>query len=216
MQTIRCASISLAMLSASAMAAVAQKTIPVRQLDGIEAVSTETIGFINGVRELSDGRVVVNDAAQAPGDVRQDLLSMTVIADTTPGRKVQYGSAPAESFGTRATPRSSSMSPAEDSGSRRVGERGAGHVRAAPKRRRHDAERLDGSSHVRQIGPPRLSRLPLSVIQSSRSPAKRTRLPSSPIRHRCSAQTDTVSPTPSPGYECRQSRSTRFFCPTAV
>lgn len=93
MQMIRHAVVTLAALAASAASASAQKPIPVLQLDAVEAVSTETIGFINGVRELSDGRVVVNDAGRRRLLMfDKALLSMTVIADTTPGRKVQYGS----------------------------------------------------------------------------------------------------------------------------
>jgi hypothetical protein len=72
---------------------VAQKSIPIRQLTTIEASSSEPIGFISGVRELSDGRVLINDAgARRILIFDKTLASAAIVADTSPGRKLQYGS----------------------------------------------------------------------------------------------------------------------------
>jgi hypothetical protein len=72
--------------------AMAQKTIPVRQLEAAEATSVEAVGFLNGVRELSDGRVLVNDAGRRRVLLfDKSLATSQIIADTTAGRKTQYG-----------------------------------------------------------------------------------------------------------------------------
>ena len=79
-------------LAAVASPARAQKTISIRQLDAVEATSTEVVGTINGVRELSDGRVVVNDAGRRRLLMfDKSLATAQVLADTTPGKKTQYG-----------------------------------------------------------------------------------------------------------------------------
>src|SRR4051812_4374675 len=73
-------------------AAPAQKQIPVRQLTTIDAAASEPVGFLNGVRELSDGRVLVNDAGKRRLIIFDKTLStMQIIADTTSGRRNQYG-----------------------------------------------------------------------------------------------------------------------------
>jgi hypothetical protein len=71
------------------------QTIPVRAIGAPEATSVETLGSVNGVRELSDGTVIVNDA----GTRRllafdKALRSPRIIADTVAGTKVQYGARP--------------------------------------------------------------------------------------------------------------------------
>src|SRR5437016_2606045 len=70
----------------------AQKPIPIRQLGPVEARSKDTVGYLRGVRELSDGHVLANDA-----DNRRLLLfdatfaAFKVVADTTAGTPRAYG-----------------------------------------------------------------------------------------------------------------------------
>ena len=91
MMTIRCVAAGFTALIAVATTAPAQKTIPVRQLD-VEATSSEAIGYLNGVRQLSDGRVIVNDVGRRRVLLfDKSLTTAQVIADTMPGRKTQYG-----------------------------------------------------------------------------------------------------------------------------
>jgi hypothetical protein len=60
--------------------------------DVVEATSSETVGYLNGVRQLSDGRDIVNDAGRRRVLMFDKALATAqVIADTTPGRKTQYG-----------------------------------------------------------------------------------------------------------------------------
>jgi len=91
MFTKQCAAVAFTTLATIATQASAQTAIPVRPLE-VVATSSETVGFINGVRELSTGRVVVNDAGKRRVLVfDKSLTAAEVIADTTPGRKTQYG-----------------------------------------------------------------------------------------------------------------------------
>ena len=70
-------------------------TIPVRTLGAAEAASAERLGFVNGVRELSDGTVIVNDAGKRRLIAFDRTLSVArVIADTSAANKVQYGPRP--------------------------------------------------------------------------------------------------------------------------
>ena len=79
-------------ISLGATIAVAQSPVRIRELGPAEAASTETLGFVNGVRELSDGRVVVNDAGRRRVlAFDKSLATAVVLADTSSGRKVQYG-----------------------------------------------------------------------------------------------------------------------------
>ena len=70
----------------------AQPSIPVRILGPAEATSTEKLGFVSGLRELSDGTVIVNDAGKRRLIAFDRTLGrVRVIADTSPGTKAQYG-----------------------------------------------------------------------------------------------------------------------------
>jgi len=70
----------------------AQKQIPVRMLSAPDARSTSTVGSIGGVRELSDGRLIVNESGKRRLVILDRTLSdERVIADTVSGSKVQYG-----------------------------------------------------------------------------------------------------------------------------
>src|SRR5215208_3703502 len=81
-----------ALLITLAATSAAQTGIPIRDLTTIEATSAEIVGFVNGVRELSDGRVLVNDAGKRRLLMFDRLLSTArVVADTVAGSKVQYG-----------------------------------------------------------------------------------------------------------------------------
>jgi hypothetical protein len=95
-------SIALALLSigATAGAASAQSASagggpqlpPIRQLGAVSATAKEKLGFVTNIRPLSDGRVMVNDAAG-----RRVLLfdaglqDFTVVADTTSATSNAYG-----------------------------------------------------------------------------------------------------------------------------
>jgi len=71
---------------------VAQKQIPIRVLAPVEAASAERLGFVSGVRELSDGTVIVNDAGKRRLIAFDHMLgNVRVIADTMPGTRAQYG-----------------------------------------------------------------------------------------------------------------------------
>ena len=76
----------------AASIAAAQSPIRIRELGPAEVASSETLGFVNGVRELSDGRVVVNDAGRRRLlAFDKSLATAAVFADTSSGKKTQYG-----------------------------------------------------------------------------------------------------------------------------
>jgi len=92
MHTTRGVYMSMAMTLGVAEAGWTQNTIPVRQLTAVEAASPEPIGHLDGVRELSDGRVLVNDAGRRRLLMfDKTLKSVVIVADTTAERKLQYG-----------------------------------------------------------------------------------------------------------------------------
>ena len=94
MRTTTRAGTALLVTIAAGATARGQSPIPVRQLT-VVATSTEAVGSLNGVRELADGRVLVNDAGKRRLLVfDRALASVQIVADTTPGRKVQYGPRP--------------------------------------------------------------------------------------------------------------------------
>ena len=76
--------------------AAAQRRIPVIDLPTVTATTTETIGSVIGIRQLPDGRVLVDD-----GDRRQlrlfdrTLSTSTVVLDSTSGISNSYGRRPA-------------------------------------------------------------------------------------------------------------------------
>ena len=81
-----------ALLRFTSSVARTQQTIPIRQIGPIEARSVDTVTSMFGVRELSDGRIIANDAGS-----RRLLLfdaalkAFKVIADTALGTKTPYG-----------------------------------------------------------------------------------------------------------------------------
>ena len=74
----------------------AGRNIPVRTVADAIATATETFGAILGVRQLSDGRVFVNDAARRKLLLFEPALDrFTVIADTAAGATNDYVTSPA-------------------------------------------------------------------------------------------------------------------------
>lgn len=69
--------------------------IPVRELAPPEAVSRDSVGYLYGVRELSDGRLLVNDAgARRLLLFDRSLQSAIVVADSGSGHGTSYGTRP--------------------------------------------------------------------------------------------------------------------------
>ena len=74
---------------------IAQQPIPIRELGAPEATSVSTVGYLNGVRHLSDGRVLVNEAGKRRLLLfDKTLANVRVVADTSAGSKVSYGLRP--------------------------------------------------------------------------------------------------------------------------
>ncbi len=89
-------SIALALSATHAAGAGAQQPIPIRRIGAAEATSKDTVGFLYGVRELSDGRLIANDAGARRlmlFDAR--LATSKVIADSVSGSPSPYGKRPA-------------------------------------------------------------------------------------------------------------------------
>jgi hypothetical protein len=83
-----------ALLVTLASVAPAQQQIPVRSLGPAEAVSKDTIGFLYGVRELSDGRLIANDVTgRRLMMFDRSLSNYKVIADSVMGSENSYGRA---------------------------------------------------------------------------------------------------------------------------
>ena len=73
----------------------AQGKIPIREVGPATATSTDTVGYLYGIRELSDGRVIANDAGGRRLVMFDAALSrMTVIADSTSATRALYGKRP--------------------------------------------------------------------------------------------------------------------------
>lgn len=75
-----------------AAAQSAGRDLPMRQVQSAEAVSADTITLLNGVRELSNGRVLVNDAGRRRLVLLDRSLAQTqVIADSSASAPLRYG-----------------------------------------------------------------------------------------------------------------------------
>ena len=77
------------------LAAMAQRAVPIVALSPPTATSVETLGMILGVRELTGGRLVVNDAGRR--QIRlfdATLVRSTIVADSAPGTATSYGAFP--------------------------------------------------------------------------------------------------------------------------
>ena len=73
----------------------AQAPIPIRQVGPAEAVSKESVGSLNGVRELSTGEVLINDAGNRRVVLLDAMLaSPRVVADSSVKTRNLYGKRP--------------------------------------------------------------------------------------------------------------------------
>lgn len=80
----RIAGTSLLLVTALAPTAGAQQRPPIRQLGAITATSSESFAAILGLRQLSDGRILVNDLPRRRVLMLDpSLKSFTVVADST-------------------------------------------------------------------------------------------------------------------------------------
>jgi hypothetical protein len=84
----------LSLLLAAASARAQSVSPPVRQLDAVEAVSRDTLGFLYGVRELSDGRVLVNDAARRRLLLLDRALATARVVAADSDGAMRYGARP--------------------------------------------------------------------------------------------------------------------------
>src|SRR3954471_1518759 len=90
-------SFGLAIIALAALnsLASAQSLPPVRQLGPVTAVAKEPLGAISGIRQLPDGRVLVNDIiGRRVVMLDSTLANVTVIADTTSATANAYGVRP--------------------------------------------------------------------------------------------------------------------------
>jgi hypothetical protein len=72
--------------------AQAQQAIPVVDLPPASARTTESLGFVLGVRQLAGGRILVNDAGRRQMRVFDSTLATsTIVRDSTPGLADSYG-----------------------------------------------------------------------------------------------------------------------------
>jgi hypothetical protein len=86
---------SLLALALVARRASAQDAVPVVTLPEPSARVAETLGVIIGVRELADGRLLVDDAGRRQIKLFDAALaSATVVLDSTPGTSKSYGARP--------------------------------------------------------------------------------------------------------------------------
>lgn len=86
-----------AVASAQTGAAPRQPGVPVVNVSAPLARTTTTFGAILGVRELSDGRVLVNDAGRRQLTIFDPTLGFgTVALDSAPGSSTSYGTRPGQ------------------------------------------------------------------------------------------------------------------------
>src|SRR4026208_1329467 len=75
---------AVALLAMITTTAAAQQRPPIRQLGAVSAKSSEVLGNVQNIRQLPDGRVLVNDIQKRRVLLFDPALSsFTVIADTT-------------------------------------------------------------------------------------------------------------------------------------
>ena len=96
MRDQRISAVTLVAVSLFALqSSVAQAPIPIRQIGPAEAVSKEPVGYVNGVRELSTGEVLVNDAGNRRVVLLDKRLAASkVIADSSVKTHNMYGKRP--------------------------------------------------------------------------------------------------------------------------
>lgn len=87
--------LTIALATASVAAAAQSSLPPIRQLGPVTAVTKDSLGAISTVRQLSDGRVLVNDIiGRRVLLFDSTLASETVVADTTSATANAYGTRP--------------------------------------------------------------------------------------------------------------------------
>ncbi|HCU10725.1 MAG TPA: hypothetical protein DGB72_01200, partial [Gemmatimonadetes bacterium] len=85
----------IAFTAAASPLCLAQSLPPIRQLGPVTAVAKEPLGAVSSVRQLPDGRVLVNDILGRRVVMFDSSLStVTVIADTTSATASAYGVRP--------------------------------------------------------------------------------------------------------------------------
>jgi len=83
----------------SAQSAPVQQGIPVVAVSTVSAKTSTTLGAVLGVRELSDGRVLVNDAGRRQIKIfNRSLGNATVAQDSALGKTNSYGERPGQIF----------------------------------------------------------------------------------------------------------------------
>ncbi|MEP6493385.1 MAG: hypothetical protein ABJF01_11950 [bacterium] len=91
-----CVRLSALVALATASMSQAQEPIPIRQLGPVEATSRDTVTFLYGVRELSGGGLMVNDAgARRLVLFDRSLIGSRIVADSVTGSPSPYGKRPA-------------------------------------------------------------------------------------------------------------------------
>lgn len=87
--------LALAVTTAMPLNAQSRANIRVREVSSAEAVSRDTVGFLYGVRELADGRLLVNDAgARRLLLLDASLALVRVVADSSAESGIPYGRRP--------------------------------------------------------------------------------------------------------------------------
>ena len=95
MHSLRHSVLCVALLGAAASVGSAQSLPPIRQLGPVTHVATEPLRAVSTVRQLSDGRVLVNDiVGRRVLMFDADLSKATVVADTTSATANAYGARP--------------------------------------------------------------------------------------------------------------------------
>jgi hypothetical protein len=84
--------VAIAAMIAVGVPATAQQLPPIRQVGGVVAVTGEKLGAVSAIRQLSDGRVVLNDIiGRRVLMFDSTLKSFTLVADTTSATSNAYG-----------------------------------------------------------------------------------------------------------------------------
>jgi hypothetical protein len=86
--------LALLLAAVAAPAGAQPPAVPVRALGPAEAVSRDSLGFLYGVRELADGRVLVNDAARRRLLLLDRALATARVVADDAGAPVRYGGRP--------------------------------------------------------------------------------------------------------------------------
>ena len=95
MQTVSRAVAAAALLVAPGLPATAQQLPPIRQIGSVVTATAEKLGAVSAIRQLPDGKVLVNDIIGRRVLLFDSTLkSFTVVADTTSATANAYGARP--------------------------------------------------------------------------------------------------------------------------